>query len=1006
MAGKDLELALRIKADLDQAQRELVDLQKTIEKTGTVAATTGQQLDAAATATTALEQRSRTATTAQAGLATSTRAATDATASAATVMARAGLSAGQYQQAMRMLPMQMTDVVTSVASGMPIWMVAIQQGGQIRDSFGGIGNAARAMLGAINPVTAAVAGVAAVGVGLVAAYESGASEQREFNEALILTGNYAGVTAGQLAAMAREMDNMPGVTQSGASETFKEVVASGEFAGEQIKLVATAAEQMQEATGRSVSETIAEFKRLAKEPVATLLKLNESQHFLTSAQLEQIRSLKDQGKEQEAATQAMRLYSDVIDERTKQVERNLGGIERAWRNIKQAAAETIDGLAGIGRPLDDTQQIDQLSQRIAYLRSTLGTGFEPLADTQGEITKLSGELDTLNAKQKAAADATKSTLDSAAETARQTAADSFVKGAEAQTQSLQKLSNVQKAHQIMQQKGITETSTLGQRMLVAAEAADKQKAATDAATEAERAAEAAQRKSKQETEAAARAAEQLVKQQLDYVKGLEKQAATLDMSGVQTREYELAEKGLTGTLQSRAKAALAVLNADEKRRQAEKNSTTNAGLQADYLRATGSETDAALLELRTKFATMRTEFEKTGNEAGLAWLDKLIPVSEAKIRVDDVKTQMDRILSEQQRQEQSVNVQQDAGLLNEMQARERILEIHQQTYQQLQQIRPVLEELAAQPGAVGEAAAAALAQLNAQGQQLLATTTLLQSTLRDGLTTGFTDAIKGLADGTMTLRDAVTALADGVTDALIDMAAQNLAQSAANGIMGLFGSGSTESAGLTTGAAAVTTSAGVLSAAGGTLITGAAAIQTAATSLATANGMSGVGAAGSAAGSSGSWLSSLFSSASVAAATGGHVTGPGTETSDSIPAWLSNDEFVTRAAVVTQPGALGFLHEFNARGMAALDAYALRVRHATGGLAGIPAPLAPAPLLGVSQLTSPAAEMSAQVSNILQLNLIDDPQRIASVMSSREGIEALTVVLSRNPQKFRQVLGV
>lgn len=53
-------------------------------------------------------------------------------------MANAGVSAEQYRQAIRMLPMQLTDVVTSLASGMPVWMVAIQQGGQIKDAFGGI----------------------------------------------------------------------------------------------------------------------------------------------------------------------------------------------------------------------------------------------------------------------------------------------------------------------------------------------------------------------------------------------------------------------------------------------------------------------------------------------------------------------------------------------------------------------------------------------------------------------------------------------------------------------------------------------------------------------------------------------------------------------------------------------------------------------------------------------------------------------------------------------------
>lgn len=78
---------------------------------------------------------------------------------------------------------------------------------------------------------------------------------------------------------------------------------------------------------------------------------------------------------------------------------------------------------------------------------------------------------------------------------------------------------------------------------------------------------------------------------------------------------------------------------------------------------------------------MRRDFEKAGNDAGLAWIDKLIPVAEAKVRLDDVKQKMDDLLAEQQRAESSVNVQQDAGVINEMDARQRILDIHRATYE-------------------------------------------------------------------------------------------------------------------------------------------------------------------------------------------------------------------------------------------------------------------------------------------------------------------------------------
>lgn len=79
--------------------------------------------------------------------------------------AKAAMSAGQLRMATRQLPMQFTDIVTALAAGQPPMMVLLQQGGQLKDTFGGIGPAAKAMggyiLGMLNPVTLAVGGVAA-----------------------------------------------------------------------------------------------------------------------------------------------------------------------------------------------------------------------------------------------------------------------------------------------------------------------------------------------------------------------------------------------------------------------------------------------------------------------------------------------------------------------------------------------------------------------------------------------------------------------------------------------------------------------------------------------------------------------------------------------------------------------------------------------------------------------------------------------------------------------------
>ena len=1007
-------------------------------------------------------------------------------------MRSAGISAGQYQQAMRQLPMQITDITTSLASGMPLWMVAIQQGGQIKDSFGGAGNAARALVSVLNPLTVAIAGVVAGAGALVLAWHQGSAEADGYNRALITTGNYAGVTAGQLASMAREMDALREVSQ-GSAAALTVVAERGKFAGEQIQLVAVAAEQMRVATGKAVKETVDEFESLAKDPISAILKLNETQHFLTEAQLEQIRTLQLQQGEQAAATEAMRVYASVIADRTPQITQNLGTIERAWREIKTAAVETWDGLLNIGRVTDDAQRITELTNKIAYLKSTVGTGFEPSANTQQEIDRLGAELDALQKKQQAAAEASEGAVDSAAESKRQAAADAFIKSSEAQTESLEKLTATEKAHRVMQDQGITETSAQGQAMLAAAKALDERKAATEAATKAEREATAAQRQAKQEAEAAARAAKQSADQQLSFVQGLERQAATQGKSTSEVRAYDLAEKGLTGTLRARAEAALAVMAAEERKRQADADSKQLANAQVQLLEAQGQQAAAASLKIEQQYGELLKRLQERGDTAGADLVQRLINVGQAKAQLDQVSSEIERVFSEQARQEQSIQAQQTAGSISELSARQQLLELHRATADQVAKLLPQMRALAQATG--NPEAIERVKDLEARLVQLRSTSDQWMQSLKTGIENGLQSALEGLATGTLNLKEAAISFLQDISRSMASLASQTLAQMATDKLTNLF-QDDTASASLSVGAAAVSTSAMEMSAAGASLVTGAAAISTAAAALAAATGSKGAGGAASgiadgmqgivdnygkptdvvswpgaetaatasadAIGSAsaegaaamgeaitsasadgsglfGSTLSSIFSggadlfsslfssmgglfsgggggslfpsffggagAAAVAAAGGGHVRGPGTETSDSIPTWLSDNEFVTRAAVVRQPGALSFLHDLNRYGMAALNRWAPRIGHATGGLAGIPAPAMPVPTLPGGAAADPAKNFSAKVDNNLRINNILDSDSLSRSVTSNPMFEkSIENWISSNPRLLRTVV--
>jgi len=196
-----------------------------------------------------------------------------------------------------------------------------------------------------------VGGIAAAVVGLGKAWYDGSKESEEFNKQLILTGNYAGKTSGQLQALARSLAGN-GITQHAAAGVLAQVVGSGAFSGNDVSMVSNVAARLQQATGQAVDETINQFKRLKDDPVNAVATLNDSLHFLTATQYEQIASAQSLGDSQKAAELAMRAYSDAVIQRAGAVEDNLGSLEKAWRWVKDEANHAWDAMLGVGRNPD------------------------------------------------------------------------------------------------------------------------------------------------------------------------------------------------------------------------------------------------------------------------------------------------------------------------------------------------------------------------------------------------------------------------------------------------------------------------------------------------------------------------------------------------------------------------------------------------------------------------------------------------------------------------------
>ncbi|EFN8034218.1 phage tail tape measure protein [Escherichia coli] len=290
---------------------------------------------------------------------------------------RAGISVGQYSAALRTLPAQFTDIATQLAGGQSPFLILLQQGGQIKDQFGGVkgaltgvGDYLRTLIGFINPVTVGIGGLV-VGLGAMAvAWYKGSQEASEFNKQLILTGNYSASSASQLSDMAQKIGGSSGKVAA-AARTLAEVVGAGTFKTEQLETVTRAALAMQEATGQSVDSTIKNFQKLYASPTKAAEDLNSTLHFLTSSQYDYISALERRGDKEGAAEAAAKAYSEAEQKRSQQILDNMGFIEKAAKATGDAIKGMWDSLLDIGRPEAPADMLKKMQAQLAEYEKAL-----------------------------------------------------------------------------------------------------------------------------------------------------------------------------------------------------------------------------------------------------------------------------------------------------------------------------------------------------------------------------------------------------------------------------------------------------------------------------------------------------------------------------------------------------------------------------------------------------------------------------------------------------------
>lgn len=309
----------------------------------------------------------------------------------------------EHAQQMRNLSYQMTDIVSGLSTGQSPFYVLMQQGGQLRDTFGGVRPALNAVFSLFTVGRVAALGLAG-GVGLAAtAMLQGAQESREFQRQIALTGNYAEITEAKLDDMAEAQARVARVGTSGQREALGGLAGTGLFRGAALEEAGRAMAQYRRLTDESAEDVVKRFQKMEDGAAKWAAEQNKSVHFLTLEQYKHIKSLEDTGRKQDAMRESAKLLADTLEQRTAPA---LGYLETSWKGVRDMASAAWRAMMNWGKPVTLDDELETARWRLKkaqddYDRASRNgrTPNNPVAQTTaGELANAKATLAQLEAR--------------------------------------------------------------------------------------------------------------------------------------------------------------------------------------------------------------------------------------------------------------------------------------------------------------------------------------------------------------------------------------------------------------------------------------------------------------------------------------------------------------------------------------------------------------------------------------------------------------------------------
>jgi len=301
------------------------------------------------------------------------------------------------------LTYQTTDFFTQIASGQSPFIAALQQGGQLKDTMGGVGNMFRAIGSLFTPFSVGLTSVAvAIGSVSYALYKA-IDDLDKFNDAMTLTGGFAGVTYESLLNLGNVLSTKTNASIGNARDVMQQLAATGKYTSASMEAVGEVILRFSKIAGVDAAQAAETLIPLLDGTASSAKQLNDKYHFLTLEQYKNIEALEKQGRLQEAA----KMQATLLNESLQSTQRQLGNLEKAWQSLANFASQAWDAMMGWGREdgvaraVELEKKINEITQEIERRQAKgMKTGSQESALKAFQV-----ELNAIVSKEMAALDA-------------------------------------------------------------------------------------------------------------------------------------------------------------------------------------------------------------------------------------------------------------------------------------------------------------------------------------------------------------------------------------------------------------------------------------------------------------------------------------------------------------------------------------------------------------------------------------------------------------------------